>query len=261
MKINKIIYIGIAVLLVQGTMAFSQVSDDDKWDLMLIREDKVYPSMTDDYEMTLMDIKEFLAEKKVKGFNYFTHMQDDYFFTRVMPIHHLRDLKNGIHEYFEKEVNDPELDLMTDYLNGAIEFYRYYIVQYKRELSFVPEGDSWGEGSPYRRWSYYYFQPGTEDDVEKVMASYKQLYEKKGANMGFRVFKGFIGIEQPMYILTTWAEDPLDYHMNLQKVSEMLGEEGIALWGKMMSYTHEAVAIEGWYLPQYSFTNGLKLAE
>ena len=218
MKINRIIYIATVILLAQGSLTFGQVSDE-KWDLMLIREDKVYPSMTDDYEMTLMDIKEYVAEKKVKGINYFTHMQDDYVFARVMPIHQLKDLKDGIHEYVEKKINDPEFTLMMDYLNEAIASYRYYIVQYKKDLSYIPDGDDWAEGSPYRKWSYYYFQPGTEDEVEAVLAAYKQLYEQKGVKMGFRVFKGFLGIEQPVYQLNTWAEDPLDYHENLQEVS------------------------------------------
>ena len=260
MKIKSIIYIAIFIILSQGTLAWGQVSDE-KWDLMLIREDKVFPTMTDEYEMTLMDIKDYLSENKVKDFNYFTHMQDDYFFTRVMPIHRLSDLKNGIHEYVEKKIKDPEFTLLTEYLNEAIASYRYYIVQYKRDLSFVPEGDNWAEGSPYRKWSYYYFQPGTEDEVESVLAAYKQLYSEKGAKMGFRVFKGFIGIEQPVYLLNTWAEDPLDYHQNLQEVSEILGEEGIALWSKMIGYAYEVDAVEGWYLPQYSVTSGLKMAE
>ena len=260
MKINRIIYVAIVILFAQGTIAWSQISDE-KWDLILIREDKVYPSMTDEYEMTLMDIKEYVEEKKVKGINYFTYMQDDYIFARVMPIHQLKDLKDGIYEYVEKKVNDPEFTLMTEYVNEAIASYRYYIVQYKRDLSYLPEGDDWAEGSPYRKWSYYYFKPGTENEVESVLASYKQLYEKRGVKMGFRVFKGFIGIEQPVYLLNTWAEDPLDYHQNLQEVSEILGEEGMALWSKMISYADEVVAVEGWYLQQYSVTYGLKLEE
>lgn len=260
MKINRIIYTTVILFLLQSTSAWCQISDE-KWDLMLIREDKVYPSMTDDYEMTLMDLKDFLSYKKVKGFNYFTHMQDNYYFTHVTPIHQLKDLSNGIHSFMAKEVNDPELDLILDYLNGSIESYRYYIVRYQPELSYIPEGDEWGEGSPYRKWSYYHFQPGTEKEVEAVLAAWAQLYKEKGIKTGFRVFTGFIGTKQPLYILTTWAEDPLDYNEKLQKTISLLGEEGAILWTKMMEYVDEAEGIEGWFLPQYSYAPGLKLAD
>jgi hypothetical protein len=75
------------------------------------------------------------------------------------------------------------------------------------------------------------------------------------------VFSGFLGVEQPMYLLTTWAENPLDYHENLQKTSGILGEEGAALWVALMEYAQEIKTIEGWLLPQYSFAPGLELAK
>ena len=249
-----------ALILLPGTFVFSQLSDE-KWDLMLIREDQVYPSMTDDYEMSLMDLKNFLTEKNVKGFNYFTHLQDNYIFSHVTPINHFKDLGKGIQSFMAKEVNDPELDLILDYLNDAIEFYRYYIVQYRPELSYVPAGDDWGTGSPYRKWSYYYFQPGSEEEVEAVLSAWKNLYEDKGIKSGFRVFSGFLGVEQPLYMLTTWAEDPLDYHTKLQDAAALLGEEGAELWEKLIGNVNGASAVEGWFLPQYSYAPGLEMAQ
>ena len=34
----------------------------------------------------------------------------------------------------------------------------------------------------------------------------------------------------------------------------------MALWNKLISYAYEVDAIEGWYLPQYSVTSGLKMS-
>jgi hypothetical protein len=258
-KILRVIHILVIFLLFYSN-AIGQLSDE-KWDLMLIREDKVYPSMTDSYEMTLTDLKGFLSSKKVKDFTYFTHMQDDYFFTHMTPINHLKDLTKGIHSFFAKEVNDPELDVILSHLNETIKSYRYYIVQYRPEISYVPEGDNWGENTPYRKWGYYYFHPGSNEDVEGIHSSWKHLYESKGIKTGFRVFSGFIGTEQPLYIISTWAEDPLAYHQNLQETIDLLGEDGALLWSKMMVYLNVADVTEGWFLPQYSYAPGMKLAE
>ncbi len=259
MKIYRVINIVVILLFIFGNAA-CQLSDE-KWDLMLIREDKVYPSMTDNYEMTLTDLKGFLTSKKAKDFTYFTHIQDNYSFAHVTPIHHLKDLSKGIHSFFAKEVNDPELDVILAYLNETIESYRYYIVQYRPEFSYVPQGDHWGDKTPYRKWVYYYFHPGSESDVEGIFSSWKHLYESKGVKSGFRVFSGFIGTEQPLYILTTWAEDPLTYHQNLQETMDVLGEDGALLWAKMMEFVNVADITEGWFLPQYSYAPGMKLAE
>jgi hypothetical protein len=259
MKTSRAIHI-LVIFLLFNSLVTGQLSEE-KWDLMLIREDRVNPSMTDHYETTLTDLKEFLASKKAKNFTYFTHIQDDYSFTHVTPIQHLKDLNKGIHSFFAKEVNDPELDVILANLNESIESYRYYIVQYRPEFSYVPEGDHWGEGTPYRKWGYYYFHPGSESKVEGILSSWKHLYASKGIKAGFRVFSGFIGTGQPLYILTTWAEDPLAYHQTLQETMNLLGEEGGLLWAKMMEYVNVADITEGWYLPQYSFAPGMKLAE
>jgi hypothetical protein len=93
-----------------------------------------------------------------------------------------------------------------------------------------------------------------------ILAAWKQLYQKKKINKGFRVFSGFLGVDQPLYILTTWAKDPSDYHANLENISGMLGENGIALWNKMMQHVRATETVEGWFLPQYSYAPGMKLA-
>jgi len=102
---------------------------------------------------------------------------------------------------------------------------------------------------------------GTEDEVETVLSVWRNLYEEKGIKSGFRVFSGFLGIEQPLYILTTWAEDPLDYHTKLLDAAALLGEEGAKLWEKMIGNVNGASAVEGWFLPQYSYAPGLKMAQ
>lgn len=256
LKIAPVVYI---LLLLQPQFLFSQVDDTD-WNLMVIREDKVFPSKTNHYEKSLTDLKEFLAVNNIEGFNYFTHMQSDYVFTHVFPLHKLEDLNKGIHEYVLEKEKNIELDLIFSYMNEAISSYHYYVVQYKPELSYIPKGNNWGFGSPYRKWSYFHFQPGTEKDIEQLILAYKNLYIEYDIEMGFRVFEGFIGLEQPVYIFTTWAENPTEYHKNLEKTSGIIAVDGSILWAKMMEYVQQTNAVEGWFLPQYSYAPNLIMA-
>ena len=259
MKSTRLIYIVITLLLLNATVSLCQ--DTDKMNLMVIREDRVSPALTNDYEMALMDMTEFLSEKQINGFNYFAHLREDYIYTHVVPVDRLEDLENGLHAYVAKKINDPEFDLILDYLNDATEASRYYITQYRPELSYVPNDLDWGDDNTYRKWSYFYFEPGTDDKVENTLLAWKKLYNQKGIKMGFRVNSGIIGIEQSVYILTTWAESPLDYHQDLQAASELLGSDGGSMWTKMMSDVREVEVIEGWFLPQYSYTQGAILAK
>ena len=88
-------------------------------------------------------------------------------------------------------------------MNSNIDSYRYYVVKYEPKLSYVPDGDDWDDSKSYRKWNYIQFILGSEKEVEKIFASWKHLYEAKGVETVFRIFTGFLGIEQPTYILTT----------------------------------------------------------
>jgi len=261
MKINSLkYYFNILFLLL--TMAYSYGQNiDENLNLLLVREDKVSPELADDYEMSLADLRDYLTDNQIEGFNYFTHIEDNFEFTHVMPLKNLDELNDGTREALLKKVNEPELNLIMEYFDLSIDSYKHYIVQYKPELSYVPSSQQWDEDNTYRKWHYYNFYPGSEDSVEEILAAYKHLYKTKNVEMGFRVFAGFIGIERPTYILTTWANSPLDYHQDLEKVSEMLGDDGALLWSKLMDMVIEAKITEGWYLPQYSYAPGKKLAE
>lgn len=260
MKIIRIIIVIIALLMTNINVLFSQLSDEN-WDLMLIRNDKVYTSMTMEYERTLVDLKDYLSTKNIEGFNYFTHLRDDYSFTHAIPLNELSDMSKGIHSVLAKQINDPEFNTIITRLKKNLRSYQYYIVKFEKDLSYIPEGDDWGENSSYRRWTYLYCQPGKESEVKEVLENWRKLYEAKDVEMGFRVFTGFLGIEQPLYILTTWAENALEYQLNIEKSSKILGEEGISLWNNMYEFVNTTETLEGWYLQQYSFAPNLKMAE
>jgi hypothetical protein len=128
------------------------------------------------------------------------------------------------------------------------------IVKYLPELSYLPDNSTtWNATSSYREWSYYYLKPGTEAAVEKILASWRDLYKSKDVKMGFRVFTNFVGGDGPLIILTTWANDPMDYQTTLEETLKLLGTDGAGLMEAMLKNVNKTKTIEGWYLPQYSY--------
>ena len=234
-------------------VTFAQISDKD-WNYLVIREDVVKPSMTYDYEASLTDLSSFLVENKVHGINYITQLQDNLHYTHITTVKNLNEFDEGLSAYIRGDKKSAEFNLIWSDLNETIDCYAYYVIKYEPELSYVPDGKVWLEEAPYRRWNYIHFYPGTEQEVIKILKAWKNLYENKGIKNGFRVFSGVIGLEQPVMILTTWAESPLDYQSKLQENIELLDDEGSILWMGMMELARKVETIEGWYLPQYSFT-------
>lgn len=234
---------------------FAQLSDHN-WKYLLVRDDAVSPSMTADYEASLTDLALFLDQNKVKHVNYLTQLQDNYHYSHITVLNDLKEMDGGLKSFIHGENKSAEFDLIWNDLNQTINSYSYYIIEYEPDLSYVPDGKVWLEEAPYRRWNYFYFKPGTENEARKILLAWKNLYQNKNVENGFRAFKGVVGLEQPVILLTTWAESPLDYQVNLQENMELLGDDGAILWMAMMDLVRKVETVEGWYLPQYSFLPG-----
>lgn len=241
------------ILLVSAFLSQAQISDKD-WNLMVIREDVVQPSTTVSYEAALADITSFFKENNIQDAEYITQLQNNYHYTHIFKLKNFELLDKGL-MYF---VNDPEkqteLQLLLDNMNSNLVSSKVMVVKFMPGLSYVPDENHWLDKNPYRRWNYFYFFPGTEKDVEQVLLTWKTLYQQKAVNYGFRVFKGVVGTDNPVYILTTWAADPLTYQQNLQENMKKLGGEGAKVWLSMLELVRDVETVEGWYLPQYSFT-------
>ena len=240
------------VILVAGLLSQAQISDKD-WDLLVIREDVVMPSATASYEGALADVTNFFKENNIQEANYITQLQDNYHYTHIFKLDNIELLDKGIMSYVSDPTKQTELQLLLDNMNSNLVSSKVMIVKYLPDLSYVPDENNWLDKEPYRRWNFFYFFPGTEKDVEKVIMTWKTLYQQKGVKYGFRVFKGVAGTDNPVYILTTWAADPLTFQQNLQENMKKLGSEGAKVWMSMMELVRDVETIEGWYLPQYSY--------
>lgn len=241
------------LLFVIGFQAvFAQISDKDL-NYLLVRQDAVKPSQAAAYEISLIQLAQFLSDTNVKHVNYMTQIEDNNYYSHVSPLIDLNDIEAGLKTFVIGKDKSAKFDLIWADLNASIESMTYYVVKYEPELSYVPDGNIWLDEAPYRRWNYLYFEPGTEKEAEQLLLAYKNLYKNKGVKTGFRVFRGIIGLDQPVIMFTTWSKTPLNYQMELQDSIDLLGEEGTFLWLAMMDLVSATETIEGWYLPQYSF--------
>lgn len=226
---------------------------DIEGNYILIREDIVKPSMTIQYEAAMAELTDFLVKNEVSDIMYITQLQDDYSYAHVSVVNQIEQVEKGLRNYFKGTENEAEFELIWSYLNESIDSYKFSLGKFRMDLSYVPDAKIWLDKAPYRKWNYYYFKPGTEQQAEKIIAAWKSLYERKGVKSGFRVFQGLIGTEGPVYIFTTWGESPLDYQLGLQGSIKSLDGEGSELWMSMMNLVRKVETIEGWYLPQYSY--------
>ncbi len=228
-------------------------SSSKESEMLLIREDVVKPYLAADYEISLIDLAAFFQENNVKDVNYLTHIQDNFHYSFITTINDIGDIPNGFNAYVSGQESNTEFNLLWELLTESMESYHCYVVRYDKENSYVPDGNDWIEGFPYRKWNYFYFEPGTEMEVDQILSAWKNLYVEKGLMTGYRVYRGVIGIEQPVVIFTSWAKSALDHHQNLAVNVEILGEEGSILLLGMLELANKTETIEGYFVPEFSY--------
>jgi hypothetical protein len=250
---NKFLYLIILITAVGISNSFSQPLSE-KGNLLLIREDVVRPSMAETYELGLLDMAGFLKENNEEKVNYLTHIQDNFHYTHISSINDLNDIeKVSLEKYISGEKASDDFSFFWEIMNGTLDTRHSYVVEYDAKNSYVPEGESWLEGMPYRKWNYYYFSPGTEEEVEKILSAWKYLYQQNNIESGYRVYRGVLGIEQPVVLFTSWAKNPLEHHQNLEANTRILGEEGSALLIGILESATKVETIEGYFVPEFSY--------
>jgi hypothetical protein len=236
-----------------GMQTCQSQTADENMELLIIREDKVRLSMAETYELALLDLSSFLDEQNEKNIHYLTHVLDNYLYTRISPIKELADYEDGIQEYIEGKKQSGEFNFIWGVMMETLVSYRSYVVGFDKEYSYLPEGSTWLEGQPYRKWNYYYFSPGTKKEVDKILAAWKALYEKNDIKTGYMIYRGMLGIDQPLVIFTSWAKNPLEHHQEVDANSKLLGEEGSALLLGMLELANRVETTEGYFVPEFSY--------
>ena len=246
-------YLTIVLFLVIGFQASIAQISDRNLNYLLIREDVVKPSKAAAYETSLIDLAQFLTDNKVKHVNYMTQIQDNNRYSHVAQLDKMEDINGGLKTFIRGDEKSAKFDLIWNDLNESIESHKYYLIKYEPEFSYVPDGLIWLDEAPYRRWNYLHFEPGSEKVAEQLLLAWKNLYKTKGVKSGYRVFKGVIGLDQPVILFATWSQSPLDYQKELDERIDLLDHEGTVLWLAMMDLVRKTETVEGWFLPEYSF--------
>ena len=222
--------------------------------LLLVREDIVEPSNAADYETALLNLTDFLRSNSIKDVNYVTTINDNFHYIHFSKIKDLNEIEGGMRAFINRKKDEAGFNLAWEDLAAAMNSYHYYVVKYLPEYSYVKDGNLWLEESPFRRWNMFYFKPGSEQEVEKLLGAWKALYENKGIESGYRVFMGVLGLDQPVVIMANWAKSPLELQQQIEHNVETLGDDGSALLLAMLDLANYIETVDGYYIPEFSYS-------
>lgn len=252
-KFSVLLLVGILVSLVTSpTLTQAQ---EQKTQLYLLFEVKVKSTMVKEHgdiikEMVAKDIKYNL------GYTYYTYYDNHLHTYFSIPLENYGDLDNYLaawNKVGEKWGMDKTQDLHQRF-SETYESMETAFYLYRPGLSYNPENPRLkSEEIKMGFWDILYVKPDKEKEIEDLFKEFIALCKSKNISEKIRVFAGDIGTDMSVYLGIVYAKDPAGFYHNNRKMWDALGEEGAALYQKVIPLLRKRESRIVWYSPNHSY--------
>lgn len=221
-----------------------------------VHEDQVKPSKVKDYEAVSKDFIEACKKHNIKDADFTTARLDDGTYLSISPVNNMADLdKNPLAPLAEKMGDENFRDLFTRF-NKCYDTHRDYMVHLISDMSYMPDGlSTTTPGQDYRKWHFMHVAPEHVDNLRNKMREIKKLYEEKGSEEHFRVYRNGFGNSGDFFLVVISAKDAKTYAETSENTEKLLGEEGEKLFNEMMQYVLKYESKTGRMRPDLAYTS------
>ena len=241
----------IALLLVTLGSIDTIAQEENKGQLWFCWEATVNPSLESQFIDLQLDLQSKLKEH---GFPYtiytWTDGQFGYFFFYPVDTY---DDKIGIFDAF----GDAVLTFGEDNFNRMWESvisHRTYFLQSLPELSYIPEKPRLDDmDMPYAYWDILYVKADKKMKFVELVNKLRGLQQAQSFDDPVQMLAGDIGCDGSVYIAALKGKDGIDFRIQNQKMWELMGEEGSAIFQKMMSMLRKRESKQFWYMENLSY--------
>lgn len=244
MKLLRLSLLTITMLLMPLLISSQE---DDGYQAYWIHEDRVKPSMTDEYEQISKDLVAACKEHNIQETMWLTMALNDNSYLYITPIDNMASLdENGFKTLSEKMGAD-KMSALFERFNPTYDEHGDYVVYLHKNLSYMPGGVSQTiEGQNYRTLYYNYVTPENDKGYVEVLKKMKAAFEKHNSKLNYRVYKTGFGVMGNYYMIAVAAESNLagaktgDENWNLMK------DDFDPLLKEMSKYTWKMDEKRGW---------------
>jgi len=238
--------------------ALSPLAQAEKQEAQLILMDEyvVKPSCIAEFEAAS---KETLAEwsKHKYPYSFEGYFSEDMHFVFFTPLTNFAEIDSYymVLEELKKKMGTERWNALWKRESAALDYLRSRIFYYMPELSYFPENPRLKPGEEsFAVWSFYSVIPGREDEFEAVSKEWVTLHKEKNWQNGYKCYAGDFGADMPVYLVFWKTKSEADALINLEKSSNIFGEEGKALEDKGTSLLRGLKMKRGWLRPDLSYT-------
>jgi len=255
MKRTMVLFL-ITLLMISFSLNISAQEEPTKYQAFYVSDDLVKSSMVPEYEVALKDYIAIYAENQYP-YPLSMYSTNDFHYYSVTPLNstsysELDSLRKYRKIAYSK--NPEKWDAMWKKFEGTYDYNKGQIIFLNRDLSYVPENPRLKpEEEKFSYWVFTYVKVGKTKEFVENIKKWKELYKSNNISLGFDIFYGGFGTEQPLFLWHMTGKDIADFMENSNSISEVLGEEAKVLREQTRKLTRKIDIKYGWYRPEFSY--------
>lgn len=219
-----------------------------------IHEDVVKPGMVAEYETICKELTDNLKKHNIQEFHAIVTYTLDNRYLWVSPVNGMADIDKPLFETLAEKMGADNLNDLSTRMDKCYEIEHNYMLELDKELSYMPGGiTQTPEGEDYRKFHYYRLAPSNKSEVRQQAKAIKDLFEKKGSTLHYRVYHSGFGNRGEYYMVAIAAKDAADYEAKIAANNELLGDEWADVYGDFMGALIEYDLVEGWMRPDMAY--------
>lgn len=230
-------------------------AQDTKSQAYWIHEDVVKPSMVKEYEGICQELIANMKKHNIQEVNMITTnlVGDRYLY--VGPIANMAQLDKPIFATLAEKMGGNAMGDLFNRMDKCYDTEQDYVLYLDKELSYMPTGITQTPvGMNYRKFHYYQYATGNRDVVKEKIKTIRNLFQKKGSKLEYRVYRSGFGVRGEYYMVAIAAQDAVDYATKIAANNELMGEEWATAYSDLLGSLLQYEAVEGQMRPDMAYS-------
>ncbi len=258
-KISVVLAVCLILGLLPLAMFGQQPEQQKRYQMFMVIDELVYPSMKAEYYEAG---KKWIAFMKEHEFTYpiNTYWTGDNHVYWSIPIQNYAEIdkmmamSGKILEEFPEEYK-----AILEAFKGTYENSRMSVYALDFEYSMIAEEEEGESGEEnFVFFDFYYFKPGYDAEIEKIFEESKAYMADKEILQSWYAYWGWMGTDGPVMVSTATAKNVREFYEENAKAWEALGKEAGEIKQKMMKYVTKQEQKMAWVQKELSYTPAKK---
>ena len=200
----------LTLLLLFPLLAMAQ--EEKTYQAFQVHEDRVKPSMIEEYEQVSKDLIAACEEHDVQGLNWMTVAQDDNTYMYLKPMEKFAELDANPFSELSDKMGEEKMGALFSRFDPCYDEHGDYIIYLRESLSYQPGGINTNpEGKYYRKFLYDFVSPSGEKEYVAALKEIKAYFEEKNAKLHYRIYASGFGIMGKYYLIVMAGENSAEF--------------------------------------------------